>query len=134
MKQREVVRKSLALLDRNERIRIYWVTFIQILLGFLDLAGVAAIGLLGALTVNGIQSRTPGNRINSVLNFLGVENLTFQNQVAVIGSLAALVLVSRTAFTMYFTRRILYFLSSKSASIFAANVAVLDANYWQHIM
>ena len=79
MKQREVVRKSLALLDKTERSRIYWVTFIQILLGFLDLSGVAAIGLLGALTVNGIQSRAPGNKISNILNLLGIENLTFQN-------------------------------------------------------
>ncbi len=125
MNQRDVVKKSLALLDRGERRRVYSVTFIQILLGFLDLAGVAAIGVLGALAVNGIQSRTPGNRINSILDLLNIEDFKFQNQVAIIGAIAAAVLVSRTIFTMYFTRRILYFLSAKSASISSGLIAKL---------
>lgn len=125
MNQRDVVRKSLALLDRGERRRVYLVTFIQILLGFLDLAGVAAIGILGALAVNGIQSRAPGNRISSILEFLSIEDFRFQSQVAIIGALAAVVLVSRTIFTMYFTRRILYFLSAKSASISSSLIAKL---------
>ncbi len=90
---------------------------IQVFLGFLDLIGVAAIGVLGALAVNGIQSKQPGNRVNSVLEFMNLTSFSFQNQVAIIGVSAALILVTRTILSVILFRRILFYISSKSAQI-----------------
>ena len=59
------------------------------LLGFLDLLGVLLIGLVAVISINGIQSLTPGARITEVVNFLGLSEFNFQTQVAVIGSIAA---------------------------------------------
>jgi ABC-type multidrug transport system fused ATPase/permease subunit len=85
----------------------------------LDLFGVLAIGLLGTLSITGIQSREPGNRVNTVLSFLGLGNSTFQTQAIAIGGAAVLLLVGRTIFSIIFTRRILYFMSRRGASISA---------------
>jgi ATP-binding cassette subfamily C protein len=74
----------------------------QVLLSFLDLAGVAIIGVLGSLTVNGVQSRKPGNRVESVLSFLQLDDRTFQFQAASLGVLAALLLMSRTLLSVFF--------------------------------
>jgi len=109
------ISRSFGILNKIEKIKIYFVILIQITLGFLDLLGVALIGLIGSMAVNGIQSRPPGTRISKILDFIGLENLSFQNQVATLGVLAATVLVSRTLVSMYFTKRILHFLAKRAA-------------------
>jgi len=93
------------------------VVFIQILLGCFDLLAIAIVGVLGALAVSGVQSREPGSRISSILELIGLNNSSFQIQVAVLGITAALILTLKTIFSVYFSRRILYFLSFKSSTL-----------------
>jgi ABC-type multidrug transport system fused ATPase/permease subunit len=88
-------------------------------MGALDLLGVAAIGLLGALSVTGLQSQNPGNRVSTVLRILHLQDTTFQTQAIVIGLSAVVLLVGRTILSIFFTRRVLYFLSRRGASISA---------------
>ena len=112
-----IVKKSLMLLNRRDRIILLASTGIQIFLSFLDLLGIALIGALGALSVNGVQSRAPGNRVSQVLEFLGIDSLTFQSQAAILAILASLILLSRTLLSMYFSRRAMLFLSRRGAKI-----------------
>jgi ABC-type multidrug transport system fused ATPase/permease subunit len=104
-------------LTRSEKKKLISVTIVQVALGFLDLIGIALVGILGALAVVGVQSRDPGNRVNSALNFLNLENSSFQFQVATLGILAGLLLVLRTLLSVIFTRRILLYLSLRGARI-----------------
>ena len=112
-------RQAIGILSKSDRRKLGIVTIIQVFLGMLDLFGVLAIGLLGTLSVTGIQSREPGSRINTVLSFLGLGDSTFQTQAIAIGGAAVLLLVGRTIFSIIFTRRILYFISLRGASISA---------------
>ena len=112
-------RQAIGILSKSDKRKLGIVTIIQIFLGILDLFGVLAIGLLGTLSITGIQSREPGNRVNTVLSFLGLGNSTFQAQAIAIGGAAVLLLVGRTIFSIIFTRRILYFMSRRGASISA---------------
>jgi ABC-type multidrug transport system fused ATPase/permease subunit len=112
-------RQAIGILSKSDRRKLGIVTVIQVFLGILDLFGVLAIGLLGTLSITGIQSREPGNRVNTVLSFLGLGNSTFQTQAIAIGGAAVLLLVGRTIFSIMFTRRILYFMSRRGASISA---------------
>jgi len=112
---KETIYASFRTLNKRERRRVAAVSGIQIGLGFLDLLGVALIGVIGSLAVNGIQSKGPGTRITSVLDFLGLGNVTFQSQVAILGIEAATVLVSRTLISMFFSKRILHFLARRAA-------------------
>ena len=117
MFQISIVGRAAQILDRSERRKLLAVTLVQIAMGFLDLLGIAIIGILGALAVVGVQSKNPGDRVSTALRFLQLDSLTFQNQMAVLGALAALVLVARTVFSVIFTRRILFFLSARGARI-----------------
>jgi ATP-binding cassette subfamily C protein len=107
--------KSFAVLSRREKSKVYAVGLIQIFLGFLDLLGVALIGVIGTLAVNGIQSKTPGNRIGQFLEFFGLERFSFQMQVAIIGVIATVILISRTLISMYFSKKILHFLARRAS-------------------
>ncbi len=83
----------------------------------MDLLGVAIIGLLGALSINGVQSRPPGDRITQFLKFFHIESLSFQSQAALMGAAAAVLFVLRTIFSIVLSRKVLYFLSRRGAII-----------------
>jgi ABC-type multidrug transport system fused ATPase/permease subunit len=110
--------KTLPAVDRK---KIYIVTVIQVILGFLDLLGVFAIGLVAVISVNGVKSLTPGSSVLKFTDFFGVSGLSFQNQVAIFGAIATIILIVRTFASMYFNRKILYYLS-RVAALFSANL------------
>jgi len=108
---------SLQILDSADRKKLFIVTIFQSALAFLDLAGVALVGLVGALAVTGVQSINPGNRVSSALDFLGIQNFTIQKQVAILGLLAASLFIVRTVLSIIVSRRTLFFLSRRAAKI-----------------
>jgi ABC-type multidrug transport system fused ATPase/permease subunit len=114
---RTVIGRSLKVLSSSDRRKLGLITLVQVSLSFLDLLGVAAIGLLGALSVSGLQSLNPDKRILSVLKILQIENDTFQRQAIVLAILATTLLVGRTLLSIFFTRRILFFMTNRGAII-----------------
>jgi len=106
-------------LSRKDQKKVAAIAILQILMGALDLMGVVAIGLLGALSVTSLQSRNPGDRVDSALHFLQISNATFQTQAIILGVSAVVLLVGRTLLSIFFTRRILFFLSRRGASVSA---------------
>jgi len=123
--RRSTIGRSARVLPQSDQRKIFAVAVIQVCLGVLDLLGVLTIGLLGALSVTGLQSQQPGDRVNSVLNFLHLAGASFQVQAAVLGAIAAIFLVGRTILSIFFTRRILFFLSRRGALISANLVSRL---------
>ena len=109
--------KTLRILPVEDQKKVIWVALIQVCLGFLDLLGVAALGVVGALSVTGVQSLQPGNRVGAVLRELHLINFSFQAQVAFLAVGAAVILILRTVFSIIVTRRTYYFLSRRSALI-----------------
>jgi ATP-binding cassette subfamily C protein len=104
-------------IEPKDRKKVTFATASQVLLSILDLLGVALIGVIGALSINGIQSKRAGNRVEQLLEFLNLDAFTFQQQVAVLGILATAVLIAKTLLSIMISRRILNFLSSRSARI-----------------
>jgi ABC-type branched-subunit amino acid transport system ATPase component len=111
------LRRCISVFSREDRRKIGAVVILQTLLGALDLLGVMLIGIIGALAVTGIQSSTPGNRVNSALKFLQLDGFTFQTQTAILGLIATLVLMLRTLLSVIFTRKVLFFIGRRSAVI-----------------
>ena len=100
-----IVIRSLNILAVPDRIKVIFLVIIQITLSLLDLAGVAVIGMIGAMTINGSSSRPSGDRVNTVLNFLQIDNFGLAKQVAILGLIAATLLIGKTISTIYLTRR-----------------------------
>lgn len=105
------------LFSRTERIKLAITGCVQILLAFLDLLGVALIGLVGALSIYGIQSKNVGDGIYSLLKILQIENFNFQSQVAVVAAMAAFVLIAKTLLSLFLTKKTLWFISNIGAGI-----------------
>ena len=117
--------KSLSILTKSDRKKILAVVVLQVFLSALDLLGVLAIGLLGALSVSGLQSREPGVQLDSTLRFLTISESSFQTQVSILAVGALLLLVGRTILSIIFTRRILFFFSRRGAKISASLISRL---------
>lgn len=100
--------RSISTLSRRERSLIGLIIVIQILLSGLDLLGVVIFGLVGSLTVSGLSAKQPGDRVSEFLALLNLDNSPLQQQVTILGLLAALILVSKTISTLYLTRRTLF--------------------------
>ena len=110
-------KKIFLLIEKADRRKIYAITLIQIFSNFLDLIGVALLGILGSLAITGSASRDPGSRVASVLKFLNIYEMSVQKQAIALGVLAAIFLVTKTLFSLLFARRTMYFLSYRSAKI-----------------
>lgn len=117
--------RSTRVLSRKDKQKIFFVVMFQSFLGLLDLAGVAAIGVLGSLAVRGVSSQGPGDRVEAVLTFLQLAEQSFQTQAAVLGCIAASLLIARTILSVIFTRRTLYFLSRRGARISSSLISKL---------
>ena len=82
--KRNVITRALSILPSTSRKKFVAVCLLQIALGFLDLIGVAGVGLMSALAVTGLQSEKPGLRVDSILKFLNLTNLPFHTQIQLI--------------------------------------------------
>ena len=125
--RQSTVGRSMHVLSRADQNKVITVAILQICMGALDLLGVVAIGLLGALSVTGLQSHKPGNRVSTALHFLHIYGSTFQTQATILGAGAVILLAGRTILSIFFTRRILFFLSRRGAKISANLIARLLA-------
>jgi ATP-binding cassette, subfamily B, bacterial PglK len=108
---------ALSVLSKEQKRKVSFVAIIQASLSILDLVGVAAIGLVGALAVTGVQSKNPGDRVGQALEILNIQNFTLQNQVAILGVVAAILFTLRTIVSIILNRKILFFLSRCGALI-----------------
>jgi len=115
--RKTTVARSLSVLTRQDQRRVILVILFQISLSILDLIGVVLVGLLGTLAISGVQSQKPNGRVSSFLTFLHLENSTLQTQASILGLGAAFFLITRSLLSVVISRKILFFLSRRSALI-----------------
>jgi ABC-type multidrug transport system fused ATPase/permease subunit len=121
------IARSIQILSKADQWKVLAVAVVQICMSVLDLLGVILIGLLGALSVTGLQLQEPGNRVGSALRILHISEFTFQQQAIILSVLAVSLMVGKTFLSIFFTRRILFFLSRRGAMISANLISRLLA-------
>ncbi len=104
------------LLPKADRKKLILVSILQLLLSLMDLIAIGIVGALGALTIRGINSQEPGNRVSAILDFLNLSNFSFQETVAILGLLAGILLISRTLASVFLTRKTFFFLAEEEHS------------------
>lgn len=116
---------ALQILKPDVRTKLFFIFIIQASLSILDLIGVALLGVVGAVSVRGIQSQEVGGKSLHVIDILHLSTFSFQTQVAILALSAATLLVLRTVLSIYFSRRILFFLAAQSAEISSTLISSL---------
>ena len=112
-----VVASCFSLLSRRDRLGLGLFFLINLFLSLLDLIAIALFGLLGTLTVYGIQSSTPPKSLSGLIQFLNLSDKSFQLQVGIIGSLAAGMLIIKTISSAILSYRTSRFLIYRSANL-----------------
>jgi ABC-type bacteriocin/lantibiotic exporter with double-glycine peptidase domain len=115
---------ALQMLSKSDQRKILMVLAVNVTLSFLDFIGIALIGLLTAITVQGIGSQSQSIILNNFLSIFNLDNLTFQTQVAILGISASMLFVFKSISAMYLTKRIYFLLSHKCATV-SSNISRL---------
>lgn len=105
------------LLSRRDHKLLVLVIGLTLILAFLDLFGVLLIGVMSSLSITGLGSAQTGNRVDSVLTFLGLNGFSLERQVVFLGLLSAVALIGKTLLSLVIIRRTLFFLAKRSASM-----------------
>jgi len=111
--------RSLKTLSRRDQRTILIVIILQVTFGILDIIGIGLIGLVASLAINNSSTLDSNSRILWFLSQVGLGNSSRADQVTTLALVAAFLLISKTLFTIYFTRRIVFFLSRRGAQLSA---------------
>jgi ATP-binding cassette subfamily C protein len=114
------ISKAFKVLPNSAQRKLWFYSLIQVCLNTLDLVGVALLGVIGALSVAGVSSRTsPG--LEQMLQTLQLANFTFVQQVVILGVISSTLFVLKAIISIRILRRINVFLSNQ-AGILAEKV------------
>ena len=111
------INESLDFLSLKDKRRYWFYVLIQCGVAVLDLAGIAIFGIVGALTITGIQSQNPTKPVSEILTFLKLNQNEFHSQILVLTFSAIVILTMKTLVSVYYTKRALSFLTKRSAHI-----------------
>ena len=117
------IKKVLLLLDSKDRFRLFLVLIVNTMLAFLDLVGVALIGVASAILIRGLQDQQAGDQVSRFLGLLNLDGLPQQTLLILLGATAVFFFVLKTILSVYFLRRILRYLSIRNAQISSSLVS-----------
>ena len=112
-----IFRLFLSFVTKRERRKIGFLLIAQVVINLVDLVGVAFLGIVGAVTISGIQSRQISPNILNILEFLHLGGKTFQEQVSILALAATALLISRTVISLYLSKRTFLYFASKSITL-----------------
>lgn len=119
MTVRETVKASLGLLSSRDRRLFVVSVLLQMATSALDILGVLLTGIVGALGVTVVQSAPPPSTIQTLTNWLGLEDYDSQQLVIIFACGAAVALLVKSLVSGLLTRRILVFLANRQAMVSA---------------
>jgi len=117
------IKKVLLLLDKKDRFKLFLVLIINTFLAFLDLFGVALIGITSAILIRGIQGLAAGDQVTSFLKLLNLEGLPQRSLLILLGGSAIFFFILKTLLSVYFLRRTLRYMSIRNAQISSSLVS-----------
>ena len=104
-------------LNKQEKRKLSVLVSFQLFSSFLDLIGVALIGVIGAISISGVASQRPGNRVYELTSIIGLQGKPLQVQVIFLSIATVSILLLKTIIAMTLTKQTLLLLSNKSAEL-----------------
>ena len=119
----EQIRKVFLLLNRSDRYKLMLVLIINTGLAFLDLIGVALIGITSAVLIRGLQGLAAGDQVARFLELLNLNELPQRNLLLLLGGCAIFFFILKTILSVYFLRKTLKYMSIRNAQISSSLVS-----------
>jgi ABC-type bacteriocin/lantibiotic exporter with double-glycine peptidase domain len=117
------IKKVLLLLEKKDRFKLFLVLIINSFLAFLDLIGVALIGITSAILIRGLQGLAAGDQVTRFLELLNLDGLPQQSLLILLGGSAIFFFILKTILSVYFLRRTLRYMSIRNAQISSSLVS-----------
>ena len=117
------IKRVLLLLEKKDRLKLFFVLIVNTFLAFLDLFGVALIGITSAILIRGLQGLTAGDQVSRFLEILNLDGLPQRNLLILLGGTAIFFFITKTILSVYFLRRTLRYMSIRNAQISSSLVS-----------
>ena len=117
------IKKVLLLLEKKDRFKLFLVLIINTFLAFLDLFGVALIGITSAILIRGLQGLAAGDQVTRFLELLNLDGLPQRSLLILLGGSAIFFFILKTVLSVYFLRRTLRYMSMRNAQISSSLVS-----------
>jgi ABC-type multidrug transport system fused ATPase/permease subunit len=117
------IKKVLLLLEKKDRFKLFLVLVINTFLAFLDLLGVALIGITSAILIRGLQGLAAGDQVTRFLELLNLDGLPQQSLLILLGSSAIFFFILKTILSVYFLRKTLRYMTVRNAQISSSLVS-----------
>jgi ABC-type multidrug transport system fused ATPase/permease subunit len=117
------IKKVLLLLEKKDRLKLFLVLTINSFLAFLDLIGVALIGITSAILIRGLQGLAAGDQVTRFLELLNLDGLPQQSLLILLGGSAIFFFILKTILSVYFLRKTLRYMSIRNAQISSSLVS-----------
>lgn len=111
------IKKAISLIPPPKRRLLYLAVTIQVSLAFLDLIGIALIGLVASVAVSGIGITSIPPAAQNIIDALGLGGLTVSQLSVVLALAAVTVLVAKTIASAFMSRWITRFLAARQAEV-----------------
>jgi ABC-type multidrug transport system fused ATPase/permease subunit len=112
-----LIRVYLNVLSIKDKRRLLLTSVFQAGTSVLDVIGIAAIGVMGAISLANIDTLPTSNQRSGVAGLFKLENLSYQGQMLTFGLIAMTCFLSRTIMSVVLTKKILFFMSRRGSSI-----------------
>lgn len=119
------IQKSFRLLERSARTKLLLAALLQVLLGVLDLVGVALSGITGSLVASSLLRQSIPSFVQKLLNYLHLEGQDPATNILIVSFLALLFFLAKSLLAIYFSRRVFHFLAMQQAKVSAEAVRKL---------
>jgi ABC-type multidrug transport system fused ATPase/permease subunit len=96
---------------------------INTFLAFLDLFGVALIGITSAILIRGLQGLAAGDQVTRFLELLNLDGLPQRSLLILLGGSAIFFFILKTILSVYFLRKTLRYMSIRNAQISSSLVS-----------
>jgi ABC-type multidrug transport system fused ATPase/permease subunit len=117
------IKEVLLLLEKKDRLRLFLVLIINTFLAFLDLFGVALIGITSAILIRGLQGLAAGDQVTRFLELLNLDGLPQRSLLILLGGSAIFFFILKTILSVYFLRKTLRYMSIRNAQISSSLVS-----------
>ena len=117
------IKRVLLLLEKKDRLKLFFVLVVNTFLAFLDLLGVALIGVTSAILIRSLQGLTVGDQVSRFLEILNLDGLPQRNLLVLLSGTAIFFFIIKTILSVYFLRRTLRYMSIRNAQISSSLVS-----------
>lgn len=119
------LRQSFAILSKKDLRKVKFIIMFQVILGFLDLFGILAIGLLTSISIQKFSADESDLSLPGILADTPLQSLEFTTLAIYLAGFGFLLLISKTFISFFFTRNIINFFSYSAAQFSISQIGRL---------